>query len=103
MSQSCDDQLNKLVKPNEPNRKPLDPAKERAEIPADRSTGVAGEDAETGEGSIASPLTEKSREYYDTQSLVSSDGFVVLEWFPVKKIKMEDDNGLDVELKFSEP
>ena len=106
MNPSCDTSIKRLVKEKQdPNRKPLGEPKQRAQIPASRSTGLGVEAASDGEGSIASPLTEKAgtRTYHADQEITSSDGLFVLVWSPVEALRFSDDNGEDVDLRLDEP
>ncbi|PJI49761.1 MAG: hypothetical protein CTR55_10500 [Pseudomonas sp.] len=58
--------------------------------------------ASTG-GGIASPLTETSRETWDTQYLYSSDGVYVMELKPIKSVTFEDANNAEAQFRYLEP
>jgi hypothetical protein len=63
-------------------------------------TAAAGETPGGGDGTIASPLTEVSREYY-SNGWRTTDGIF---WFPaIKKVTMTDANGATVVFNYSAP
>jgi hypothetical protein len=53
-------------------------------------------------GGIRSPLTEDSRTYYTTSAtLVSSNGFFVLEYYPTESITFLDDSQQEIIVNYT--
>lgn len=59
--------------------------------------------AKLGSGSIASPLTETARTYYDERTAVSSDGVFTFKYKPIQSVSFVDANGNPVALNLTEP
>lgn len=60
----------------------------------------------TGNGNIASPLTETAytdREFHAAQTTTSTDGVFTVAWKPIRVTKFLDANGNPVVIQYAEP
>lgn len=84
----------------------LPSAKPATDIPARSGSSGLIKGADTGTGSIASPLVETAyvdRTFHAETNILSTDGLIVLKVTPVKTIAFKDANDRDVTIEFKAP
>jgi len=105
------EEIGKLTPPEKRKHQTLGPARTAASIEAQTGIGKlnvadAGGDSDSTAAGITPPLTEpdvSAREYYDPQTLTSSDGLFTFEVRPIAKAVFMDAAGQRVELIYAEP
>lgn len=104
--ESVVEDLNRLITPTR-QRRTLRTVQPVGALPVTRGRGnYVPPPANNAGGGIASPLTETSyalREVYDPLYLTTSDGVMVWEFLPPKKIIFTDANGAEVVEIYAEP
>ena len=101
--QSQADEINALIR--EPRKRPgLRALEPRGAIAAQRGRGIYDPVAagHSGGGGIASPLTEKSREYHESKLVPTYDGLAFFQVRRVKRLTMTDASGAEVVMEFAD-
>jgi hypothetical protein len=103
--ESVVEDLNRLITPSR-QRRTLRAVQPVGAVPVTRGRGNYTPPPAAPGGGIASPLTENNyalREVYDPLYLTTSDGVMVWEFLPPKKIIFTDANGAEVVEIYAEP
>lgn len=97
------DDMQRLYRPTPPRRS-LPSVPPLGALPPARGRGIYDPVAagHSGGGGIASPLTEKSREYHESKLVTTFDGLAFFQVRRVKRLTMTDASGADVVMEFAD-
>lgn len=88
----------------ERKQKMLQPLPPKGALPVQIGVGEwrGGGEASSQGGGIASPLTEKSREYHESKLVPTYDGLAFFQIRRVKRLTMTDASGAEVVMEFAD-